>query len=69
MISLLFFMFFLQQSQRTRGWTRFCPEVGVGGRGEVAQIMYAHVSKCKNDKIKFKKRRNNPEVALSFEER
>jgi hypothetical protein len=24
------------------------PEVGVGG---VAQIMYTHVSKCKNDKI------------------
>jgi hypothetical protein len=28
----------------------------VGGeKGEVAQIMYIHVSKCKNDKIKFKK--------------
>jgi hypothetical protein len=26
-----------------------------GGGGEtVAQIMYTHVSKCKNDKIKFK---------------
>jgi hypothetical protein len=23
-------------------------------RGEVGQIMYTHVSKCKNDKIKFK---------------
>jgi hypothetical protein len=27
------------------------------GRQEVAQIMSTHVSKCKNDKIKFKKRR------------
>jgi hypothetical protein len=27
--------------------------VGGGGRwGEVAQIMYTHISKCKNDKIK-----------------
>jgi hypothetical protein len=25
------------------------------GQGEVAQIMYTHVSKCKNDKLKFKK--------------
>jgi hypothetical protein len=25
--------------------------VGGGGRGEVAQTMYTHVSKCKNDKI------------------
>jgi hypothetical protein len=43
--------FFLQQNQRTRGQNRFCPEVG----GGVAQIMYTHVNKCKNDKIKFKK--------------
>jgi hypothetical protein len=26
----------------------------VGGRREVAQIMYTHVSKCKNDKNKIK---------------
>jgi CRISPR/Cas system-associated endonuclease Cas1 len=25
-----------------------------GAEGEVAQIMYTHVSKCKNNKIKFK---------------
>jgi hypothetical protein len=25
--------------------------------GEVALIIYTHVSKCKNDKIKFKKRK------------
>jgi hypothetical protein len=54
-------MFFLQQNQRTRGWNRFCPEAGRGRgkelgrpRQEVAQIMYTHVSKCKNDKIKKK---------------
>jgi hypothetical protein len=46
----------LQQNQRTRGRNRFCPEVGVG-RG-VAQIMYTHVSKCKNDKIKSRKECN-----------
>jgi hypothetical protein len=44
-------MFFLLQNQRTRGQNRFCLEAGAGG--EVAQIMYEHVSKCKNDKIKY----------------
>jgi hypothetical protein len=29
-------------------------EEGFGKRGEVAQTMYTHVSKCKNDKIKEK---------------
>jgi hypothetical protein len=38
---------------RTRGHNRFCPEVK--REGEVAQIMHTHVSKCKNDKIKFLK--------------
>jgi hypothetical protein len=42
-------MFSLQQNQRKRG-------AGEGRRGgrreEVAQIMYIHVSKCKNDKRK-----------------
>jgi hypothetical protein len=28
---------------------------GVGGGREVAQTMYTHVSKCKNDKIKGEK--------------
>jgi hypothetical protein len=27
------------------------------GKEEVAQIMYTHVSQCKNDKIKFKKKK------------
>jgi hypothetical protein len=26
------------------------------GRGEVAQTMYSHVSKCKNDKIKERRK-------------
>jgi hypothetical protein len=45
--------FFLLQNWRTRGLNRFCLEVGGGGEGreDVAQIMYIHVSKCKNDKI------------------
>jgi hypothetical protein len=41
-------MFSLQQNQRTRGWNRFCPEVG---GGEVVQTMYTHKNKCKNNKI------------------
>jgi hypothetical protein len=47
-------MFFLQQNQRTRGQNRFCP--GLGGEGKGVQIMYTHVSECKNDKIKIKKK-------------
>jgi hypothetical protein len=27
-----------------------------GGQGKVAQIMYTHVSKCKNNKLKILKR-------------
>jgi hypothetical protein len=46
-------MLFHQQNQRTRGWNRFCQEA-MGG--EVTQIMYTHVSKCKNDTIKLKKK-------------
>jgi hypothetical protein len=45
-------MFSLQQNQR-RGRNRICLEVGDWG-GEVAQIMYTHVSKCK---IKGEKKR------------
>jgi hypothetical protein len=43
-------MFFLQQNQQTRV-EQVLPR-GVGGRG---QIMYTHVSKYKNDKIRIKK--------------
>jgi hypothetical protein len=45
---LIVFYVFLQQNQRTRGQNRFCSKMG-----EVAQIIYTHVSKCKNDKIKI----------------
>jgi hypothetical protein len=38
-------MFSLQQTQRTRGQNR-------GGRRELFQTVYTHVSKCKNNKIK-----------------
>jgi hypothetical protein len=44
----------LQQNWRTRGKNKFWSEVG--GGGEVIQIMFTHVPKCKNDnKLKFKK--------------
>jgi hypothetical protein len=48
-------MYFLQQNRRTRGRKRFClgQMEGMGVKG-VDQIMYAHISKCKNDTIKFK---------------
>jgi hypothetical protein len=50
-----YLIFSIQQNQRTRGWSRFCLEAGSGvkrGGREVAQTVYTHVSKCKNDKIK-----------------
>jgi hypothetical protein len=51
-------MFCLQQNRR-KGQNRFCLEVAVGGvdkrRGDVAQTMYTHVSKCRNYKIKDRK--------------
>jgi hypothetical protein len=62
---LLSLLFSIQQNQRKRGWNRFCLEAegngekrkgqkGCGEKGEEAQVMYTHVSKCKNYKI-FKK--------------
>jgi hypothetical protein len=54
-------MFSLQQIWRTRGQNRFCTDVG--RRGELAQRMYTHMSKYKNDKNLKKeittKKRNN----------
>jgi hypothetical protein len=47
---LLFYVFFFNKVEE-----QVLPGVagqGVGGRGEVAQIMYTHISKCKNNKIK-----------------
>jgi hypothetical protein len=46
-------MFFLQQNQRRRGG-RVLP----GSRG-MAETMYTHVNKCKNDKIKRKKQKRH----------
>jgi hypothetical protein len=45
----------LPQNQRTRGQNSFYPEAGdkmweVVKKGEVAQTMYTHVSKCKKMK-------------------
>jgi hypothetical protein len=51
-------MFSLQQNQRTRGWKRFCLEAGRGWEGEVTQTVYTHVNKCKNNKIKERKKKN-----------
>jgi hypothetical protein len=50
-------MFSLQQNQRSRGQNRFCLEWVK--RSEVAQTIYTHVSKCKKDKIKGKKKIEN----------
>jgi hypothetical protein len=44
-------VFSVQQHRRTRGQNRFCLEVGE----VLAQTMYIHVSKCKNDKITERK--------------
>jgi hypothetical protein len=47
---LLFFLF--NKIQEQEGETSSVQKGGGGGRGrEVAQTMYTHVSKCKNDKI------------------
>jgi hypothetical protein len=60
MFFFLSFMVFFQQNRRTRGQNSLGWEVG-WGRGEVAQIMYTHESKCKNDKIKCKTKQRNLE--------
>jgi hypothetical protein len=51
---LLSFMFSLQQNRRTRVVEQVLPRRE--GEEEVAQIMYTHVSKSKNDKIKLRKK-------------
>jgi hypothetical protein len=50
-LCLSHYLLCFQQNQRRRAQNRFCPEAGEGG-GEVAQTIYTHMSKCKNDKIK-----------------
>jgi hypothetical protein len=56
MFFLLCLTFSPQQNWRIRGQNRFCLEARVRGKWEeeMAQIMYTHVSRCKNDKIKLK---------------
>jgi hypothetical protein len=49
-------MFSLRQNRRTRGQDRRA--IGSGGGGDEAQIMYSHVSKCKNDLKKQNKTRD-----------
>jgi hypothetical protein len=50
---LLSLTFSLQQNWRRRQ-NRFCPKVG---GEEVAQTIYTHVNKCKNNKIKGEKKK------------
>jgi hypothetical protein len=45
-------MFSLPQNGRIRGQNVLPRSRVEGGQGRVAQIMYTHVSKCKNDKKK-----------------
>jgi hypothetical protein len=48
-------------------------EVGTGSAwqsvGRVAQTMYTHVSKCKNDKIKGEEKKKDNSVKLYFHKR
>jgi hypothetical protein len=52
-VFLLIIFLILLSNWRIRGKTRFCLEVW--GSRVVAQIMYMHTSKCKNNKIKLDK--------------
>jgi hypothetical protein len=45
---------------------RFCLERGRDWKREVALIMYTHVSKCKNDKIKEREKMFTPSKGSSF---
>jgi hypothetical protein len=53
--------FFALAGKETRNLTGSAQKVGEGSRRreEVAQTMYTHVSKYKNDKIKERKRNKN----------
>jgi hypothetical protein len=50
----LYYLLCLLFNKRTRGQSKFSLE----GEGEVTQTMYTNVSKCKNDKIKKKKKKH-----------
>jgi hypothetical protein len=48
-----YLLWFLFNKIRKDGGTGSAGKLGVGrGRGEVAQTIYTHVNKCKNDKKK-----------------
>jgi hypothetical protein len=49
-MSFLLSLVFCSTKLENKRQNRFCPEAGSGD--EVVQIMYTHVNKCKNDKIK-----------------
>jgi hypothetical protein len=53
---LFFYVFFSTKSEKKRA-EQVLSRGGEGGEvlGMVVKIMYTHISKCKNDKIKFKK--------------
>jgi hypothetical protein len=61
MLCLSYYLLRFLFNKIRRGRNRFCPEAGRGDAGmgaeeaDVAQTMYIHVSKCKNDKIKERK--------------
>jgi hypothetical protein len=50
-------IFSLQQNQRTREQNRFFLKTAGVFWGEVAQTMYTHLTKCKNDKIKRERKK------------
>jgi hypothetical protein len=51
-VSYYLLCFFFNKSKEQEGGTCSAWRQGWGAWGEVTQIMYTHVSKCKNDKIK-----------------
>jgi hypothetical protein len=61
---LLCFLFNKIREEEGRTGSSWKQGVGRWGGGEVAQTMYAHVSKCKHDKIKGEKKRKN--LAILF---
>jgi hypothetical protein len=56
-MSFLLSLSFLFNKIREEGGTSPAQKTGEEGRGEVAQTMYTHVSKCKQDKRKREKKK------------
>jgi hypothetical protein len=53
------FFFLSHVFSSTKSENKRAQQVLLGGGGGLAQIAYTHVSKYKNDKIKFKTKKNN----------